>query len=186
MPQGGRTLPPRGPAAGQPPHAGSSGDKAKEDWQRGSGAFSGAAKKDYLRWKRQQKAARAASSSEDEAGQQQQQQRSRLAHHASPAADARPLQYRPLFAVPAEPFSTSTTLPPPAESTAAPPATAAPAAPAAAGSVAGAATAGTTHSSSEVTYMPRLSPEEVGFTPAGFQLGMPTRPHWQVSLALRA
>jgi hypothetical protein len=29
--------------------------------------------------------------------------------------------------------------------------------------------------------MPRLDPAEVGFTPEGFELDMPTRPNWQVS-----
>jgi hypothetical protein len=31
-----------------------------------------------------------------------------------------------------------------------------------------------------VDYMPRLKPAEVGFTPEGFELDMPTRPAWQV------
>jgi hypothetical protein len=34
-----------------------------------------------------------------------------------------------------------------------------------------------------VTYMPRVDLAEVGFTPDGFTLTMPTRPRWQVGAA---
>lgn len=140
MPQGGRQPPSRKKAApvsaaaeAQHSKPGKTADTDKE-WQRSSGAFSGAAKKDYLKWKRQQKAARGDSSSDEEPVQQQrshQQQPGRMPgsparqqqapvsqpqhqHHqqlqrAPPNVKdaAEPLRYRPLAAVPAAPFSMS-------------------------------------------------------------------------------
>lgn len=166
-------------------------------WQRSSGGFSGSAKKEYLKWKRQQKASRADDDSDGQdppvqpilqdkqkpqselpeaaAGQQQKKLHAPLAS-ASNDDVAQPLHYRPLAAVPAAPFTISgDTL---SRSAAASPAV-------------------QDHASTErcieqplassdqaVTYMPRLDPAEVGFTPEGFLLDMPTRPQWQVCIAV--
>lgn len=164
MPQGGGArLPPRNNKAAQGTDAPGQG----LDWQRSSGGFSGAAKKEYLKWKRQQKAARTQDSSSDDGEQgvqQQQQQPQPSAASSTPAEDAAvPLQYRPLAAVPAARFAML-----PAAAPAADPEP---------------ATAGADDSDvpPAVTYMPRLDPAEVGFTPQGFTLDMPTRPQWQVS-----
>lgn len=175
MPQGGRAPPKKAAAAdaSQLPKAAGT----KDSWQRSSGAFSGAAKKDYLKWKRQQKAARVASSSDDEAARTQHQQ---SANHGALSADAaRPLQYRALYPVPAEPFCMPAASAQSHDhlsdsSTAAP--FAAAAAPAASAEEGGGPAAA-------VVYTPRLDPAEVGFTPAGFQLDMPARPQWQVRRA---
>jgi hypothetical protein len=188
MPQGGRQPPKKaGSATAQSKAA------EKDNWQRSSGAFSGAAKKDYLQWKRQQKAARAASSGNDEAVGRQQHPSSQKpscwsANEGSLSADAaQPLRYRPLYAVPAEPFCVPAPSAHPLDHLT----VTSTAGTGAAGSVSiclagsnepGAPVASTDGSgrAASVVYMPRLDPREVGFTPAGFQLDMPTRPQWQV------
>lgn len=172
----------------------------QQAWQRRSGGFSGAAKKEYLKWKRQQAAARTDDSSSDEghaaaesqtvhdggastastgAGATAQQRRQRVSPYSSESAEVTaPLCYRPLVAVPAAPFSMSAQQQ--SSST----------------ELAGSADVADAHSSqpaatsssqgsaepvpAQLTYMPRLNPAEVGFTPEGCTLGMPTRPAWQV------
>lgn len=193
MPQGGRQPPKKaGSATAQPKAA------EKDNWQRSSGAFSGAAKKDYLQWKRQQKAARAASSVDDEAvGRQQHPSRQKpscwSANEGSLTADAaQPLRYCPLYAVHAVPFCMPAASAQPDDNlsvtSTAVHVAAASGAPHAASSTERAAPVASTDSSgpaAAVVYMPRLDPVEVGFTPAGCQLDMPTRPQWQVSLIRR-
>lgn len=160
---------------------------------------------EYLKWKRQQKGAAAESSDEEQqqgsatngsssnnthlqagkapaatgsipcapAGTQQQHRQQQRARDSTADDPTQPLQYRPLVALPAAPF------------TAAGPAAAAEAAAepiqGTDNSAATAAEASTPAAAAGVVYMPRLDPAEVGFTPEGFALDMPTRPAWQVS-----
>lgn len=177
----------QGQAAPQPSSKAAESDSAC--WQRGQGGFSGRAKKDYLKWKRQQKAAAASEDDSsdfvaDEGSSKQDPSMTVGASSTSKQAPFRPtsstdaaatsatkgtyhtwqvnatddpslpLHYRPLVSVPAVPFSS-------AEHPV--------------GQLTAAANAG------ECVFMPRLNPAEVGFTLEGFELDMPTRPHWQVS-----
>lgn len=167
-------------------------DADSSSWQRGQGGFSGRAKKDYLKWKRQQKAAAVSGDDSDWAPQVDSSKHGSVpvaqpalpdAHtpaYATAGAAATagpshawpmntkddpslPLQYRPLVAVPAAPFTCSSS-----SSTAGP-----------VGHPTAAADAET--AVAELVNMPCLDPAEVGFTAEGFQLDMPTRPHWQVT-----
>jgi hypothetical protein len=204
MPQGGRPTFKKAPARASGTASAAAAASTEKDWQRSSGAFSGAAKKEYLKWKRHQKAACVDSSSDDEGHQRgsgnqpaaqhaanarqqsqqpPQQQRRRNTPASAPGAEATlPLQYRPLAAISAASFCMTA-----ARATAS-------TAPCAAHTPSGAATdtAGTYSSeghdsaaaadpgASQVTFMPRLDPAKVGYTPEGWSLGMPTRPKWQV------
>lgn len=167
-------------------------------WQRGQGGFSGKAKKEYLKWKRQQKEAAAGPDSQgtdsDAVPSQPAGRREAGKQAAAPDSSADdptlPLQYRPLVTVPAAPFIAAAAGP-----------AASPAATAHGGSTAGspascstiecvqlqdtrtgqhAAAAVEPASEPELVYMPRLDPSEVGFTAEGFELDMPVRPAWQV------
>ena len=182
MPQGGRPAPKK-PAAqprkGQPPSA--EGKSTSAPWQRSSGGFSGAAKKEYLKWKRQQKAAHAEDASTDDetspALQQSGAQPSASTASAVPGRSrppaqletaTQPLQYRPLTAVPATPFTMAPLTPttqPQCDIQGTP-------------AVDDADCIG--GSAPQIQHMPRLVPTEVGFTTGGFALDMPTRPKWQV------
>eukprot|EP00879_Flechtneria_rotunda_P009922 GHRR01010375.1.p1 GENE.GHRR01010375.1~~GHRR01010375.1.p1 ORF type:complete len:771 (+),score=321.28 GHRR01010375.1:261-2573(+) len=198
-------------------------------WQRSQGAFSGKAKKEYLRWKRQQKAVAGSTdadssdwgpdestaataaipadssirhssvdkvpqhpargdyqSSQAQPAKLQQPQGSALhaqqpapavllhsIEHAShvPASSLQdpalsgqddptlPLLFRPLVAVPAARFSATS----------------------ADASAVTATTEGANRAEPQhnVVYLPQLNPIEVGFTPEGFALDMPTRPKWE-------
>lgn len=220
MPQGGRAPPKKGAGSqGRSQHTNPDSNTDEKSWQRSSGGFSGAAKKEYLKWKRQQKAARRADSSDDDdavskqqtqqpqrkpasstqqptsAQQQHDRQKQRTAPSAADAAV--PLRYRPLAAVPAAPFvmpaHMADTSASPTTSAAAPGSgLAAAGAPSAADGSSGGSSCGSSgrntatvmHSAEDkaagVTYMPRVDLAEVGFTPEGFTLTMPTRPKWQV------
>jgi hypothetical protein len=161
---------------------------------------------DYLKWKRQQKGAAGDSSDEEQqqgsadtgtrssiaqlqagrdaaaagsgptaqVGAEQQRRQQRRAPDSTADDPTQPLQYRPLVAVPAAPFTA-------AAGTSATAATAAAEADDGSGSVVAAeAAAQADGAAAGVLYMPRLDPAEVGFTPEGFALDMPTRPAWQV------
>jgi hypothetical protein len=226
MPQGGRAPPAKKGAAGSQGQSQQTKPNSSADdktWQRSSGGFSGAAKKEYLKWKRQQKAARRADSSDDDgdagskhhtqrpqhkpassthmqqptsAQQQPDRQKQRTAPSAADAAEL--LQYRPLAAVPAEPFAMPAQT---ADSSASSPtSTTAPGSgPAAAGAldVPGGSSIGSSGRDganvtcsaegepARVIYMPRVDLAEVGFTPEGFTLTMPTRAKWQVGADAR-
>uniref|UniRef100_A0A383VR41 Guanine nucleotide-binding protein-like 1 n=1 Tax=Tetradesmus obliquus TaxID=3088 RepID=A0A383VR41_TETOB len=197
-------------AGGAPVQA--TADDGSHAWQRSQGGFSGKAKKEYLKWKRQQKGAAADVSAEEQqqdsaangsssnntqlqagitpaatgsipsvpASTQQQHRQQQRARDSTADDPTQPLQYRPLVAVPAAPFdaagpaAAAEAAAEPTQGTANSAATAAEAStPAAAAAAAEAAAA------AGVVYMPRLDPAEVGFTPEGFALDMPTRPAWQ-------
>jgi hypothetical protein len=120
-----------------------------------SGAFSGAAKKKYLKQRKANRAAADSSSDNDSdsdskaTAPQQHAQHSRSRHRQQSEDVTAPLQYRPLVAVPAAPFSMRHD-------------------------------ASSTPDDDAVAYMPKLDASEVGWTPEGFELDMPTRPQWQV------
>lgn len=257
---------PRNTTKGSNSSTATAANETSSTWQRGQGAFSGKAKKDYLKWKRQQKAAAASTdddsdwlpeaspgtatnpatqdsaagcnsmhptltspAAEPEAASAVAIGRTWAAHTADdPSA---PLQYRPLVAVTAAPFdarlvqgsSAAAGLKPPqqpghadaantAASTAAisvspcdATARSAKSSPAAelhpqqqpgqadepqtesTATTAASCTAAAVDSCGVqavegIMYMPILDPAEVGFTAEGFELGMPTRPRWQVSV----
>lgn len=197
MPQGGRPAPKKKTAVTLSASK-QQADASGTAWQRSSGGFSGSAKKEYLKWKRQQKASRADDDSDGQdppvhANQQDKhkpqaelpeaaagQQKELQAPHAAASSDdvAQPLHYRPLAAVPAAPFTNSGD--PLSSSAAAGPA------------LQDHASTGqcvveqpvASSNDQAVTYMPRLDPAEVGFTPEGFLLDMPTRPRWQVCITV--
>lgn len=185
MPQGGRQPHSKQQKNKQQPgvtacDSGAAAPATTQKWQRGSGGFSGKAKSDYLKWKRQQKAARTDELSSDEEQHKQQQVHSRpprtkngqppAASSRRPGDAAQPLHYSPLVAVPAAAFSMAA----PVQDSGV-----------AAGGVLvqGSGNDDSAHNNSSstiTTYMPRLDPAHVGFTPEGWTLGMPTRPAWQV------
>eukprot|EP00878_Enallax_costatus_P014376 GHUV01015036.1.p1 GENE.GHUV01015036.1~~GHUV01015036.1.p1 ORF type:complete len:378 (+),score=122.93 GHUV01015036.1:225-1358(+) len=203
--------PPKVPTAArtdtQDPSTATAANGISSTWQRGQGGFSGKAKKDYLKWKRQQKAA--AASTDDDSDWLPETTSSTASNpavqdstagrlgasstHAPPATAAGASPAAPGFPV----WQENTT-----DDPAAPlryrPLVAVPAAPfdarspidaarsesATASAAVGSCTAtaeGSQGSQDDagVGYMPTLDPAEVGFTWEGFKLDMPTRPQWQ-------